>query len=85
MGVIYFGDINEDAVTNGGETVPFSQLIEDNAGYRYLESLGTEPSVYYLPPVNRQFPLDRGFDGLDEEIKKRYDNTPYVKKMNKNG
>ena len=80
MGVIYFGDINEDAVTNGDETVAFSQLIEDNAGYRYLENLGTAPSVYYLPPVNRQFPIDRGFNGLDEDIKKRYENTPYVKK-----
>jgi len=85
MGVIYFGDINEDAVTNGAETVPFSELIRDKSGYRYLETLGTSPSVYYLPAVNRQFPIERGYDDLDDEIKKRYDNTPYVKKMNKNG
>jgi len=57
-GVYYFGDINEDTVTNGNETLRFSQLINDKAGYRYLESLGTESNVYYLPPVNRQFPFE---------------------------
>lgn len=83
MGVIYYGDLDEDVVTNGTETVQFSKLIEDRAGYRYLENLGTRPSVYYLPPVERQFPVDRGFSDLDEETRSRYDNTPYVKK-NKN-
>jgi Fe-S-cluster-containing dehydrogenase component len=80
MGVIYFGDIDEDTVTNGTETVRFSELIRDRAGYRYLEVLGTRPSVYYLPPVERQFPVDRGFNDLDEDVKKRYNNTPYRKK-----
>lgn len=79
MGVIYFGDLDEDTVTNGAETVQFSKLMRDNDGYRYLEALGTRPSVYYLPAVNRQFPVDRGYDGLDPEIKKRFDNTPYAK------
>ncbi|MEI6815319.1 MAG: 4Fe-4S dicluster domain-containing protein [Bacteroidota bacterium] len=54
---IYFGDQNEDAVTNkSGQTVSLSQLLEDKAGYRFMEELGTKPRVYYLPPVNRQFP-----------------------------
>lgn len=79
MGVIYFGDVNEDAVTNGVETVSFSELIKDNSGYRYLENLGTRPSVYYLPPVNRQFPIERGFKNLDEKRKESYKNTSYVK------
>lgn len=79
MGVIYFGDLLEDTVTNGDETVRFSELIRDKGGYRYLETLGTEPSVYYLPPVNRSFPVDRGLDGLDENIRERYDNVEYVK------
>lgn len=65
-GVFYFGDMNEDAVTNGDETVRFSQLIKDKAGYRYLEALGTEPSVYYLPAANRLFP----FKDAEEELKK---------------
>jgi molybdopterin-containing oxidoreductase family iron-sulfur binding subunit len=56
-GVFYFGDMNEDAVTNGDEMVKFSELMRDNAGYRFLEALGTDPSVYYLPPVNRLFPF----------------------------
>ena len=57
MDAIYFGDQNEDAVTNAsGVTVKFSKLLEDNAGYRYLEELGTEPRVYYLPPKNRKYP-----------------------------
>lgn len=57
-GVFYFGNIYEDAVTNGDETVKFSTLIKDKAGYRYLEDLGTQPSVYYLPPASRLFPFE---------------------------
>ena len=57
-GVFYFGDLNEDAVTNGSETVRFSELIRDRAGYRLMEELGTKPSVYYLPPSNRLFPFE---------------------------
>lgn len=57
MNVIYFGDQNEDAVTNAsGTTVSLTKLLEDNAGYRHLEELGTEPRVYYLPPKNRKYP-----------------------------
>ena len=84
MGVIYFGDKNEDIVTNGEETVRFSQLINDRGGYRHLEHLGTKPSVYYLPPVNRQFPLERGFD-VDAEIIERYKDVPYVQELKKQG
>jgi Fe-S-cluster-containing dehydrogenase component len=83
MGVIYFGDVLEDAVTNGDETLKFSELIQKRSGYRYLEALGTRPSVYYLPPVNRQFPVESGFKGLDEDIKARYKDTPYVKSKTK--
>jgi Fe-S-cluster-containing dehydrogenase component len=57
MGVIYYGDENEDAVTNAkGETERLSQLLADRAGYRFLEELGTHPRVYYLPPKQRMFP-----------------------------
>ncbi|MGQ1908709.1 4Fe-4S dicluster domain-containing protein [Marinifilum sp. RC60d5] len=65
-GVYYFGDRNEDAVTNGttGETVRFSKLIEDNAGYTLLPELGTKPRVYYLPAKNRAFKFNG--DLLDE-------------------
>ncbi len=57
MGVIYYGDANEDAVTNSkGKTVRLTQFLKDNAGYRFMEDLGTEPRVYYLPPKNRIFP-----------------------------
>ena len=34
----------------------FSALLKDNAGYRHMEELGTEPQVYYLPPKARMFP-----------------------------
>jgi molybdopterin-containing oxidoreductase family iron-sulfur binding subunit len=81
MGVIYFGDIDEDVVTNGTETFKFSELIRDRSGYKYLDNLGTRPNVYYLPPVDRQFPFERGLDGLDEEVAKRFENTPYMKKL----
>jgi Fe-S-cluster-containing dehydrogenase component len=72
MGVIYFGDLSEDAVTNGTETVRFSTLMVDKAGYRYMEELGTMPSVYYLPPVNRMFPIELGLEDLEPEVKERY-------------
>ena len=67
-GVYYFGDRNEDAVTNGTtkETVRFSELIEKNAGYTLMPELGTKPSVYYLPPKDRMFEFD-------EEDKKKLD------------
>ncbi|MFB6319301.1 4Fe-4S dicluster domain-containing protein [Saccharicrinis sp. FJH54] len=56
-GVFWYGDKNEDAVTNGTtkETVRFSQLIEEKGGYRLMPELGTEPRVYYLPPKERAF------------------------------
>jgi molybdopterin-containing oxidoreductase family iron-sulfur binding subunit len=84
MGVIYFGDKNEDIVTNGVETVRFSELINDRGGYRYLEHLGTKPNVYYLPPVNRQFPLERGLK-VDKEILERYREVPYIKDLKSKG
>ena len=59
-GVYWFGDRNEDAVTNGTtkETTSFSELIRDNAGYTLMEELGTKPRVYYLPPKDRAFPFE---------------------------
>lgn len=72
MGVIYFGDLNEDAVTNGVETLRFSSLMVDKHGYRHMEELGTMPSVYYLPAVNRMYPVEIGFEDLDESITDRY-------------
>ncbi|HHC78849.1 MAG TPA: 4Fe-4S dicluster domain-containing protein [Flavobacteriia bacterium] len=59
-GVFYFGDKYEDTVTNGEETVRLSKLLTEKAGYRLLESLGTEPSVYYLPPVDRLVNFEEG-------------------------
>lgn len=71
-GVFYFGDENEDTVSNGDETVSFSQLIKDRAGYRYMEELGTKPRLYYLPPKDRMFPVERGYESLSDEMKERY-------------
>ncbi len=67
-GVIYFGDENEDAVSNGDETVRLSTLLRDKSGYRLMEDMGTKPSVYYLPPVNRIFPFE------DDEFTRSTDN-----------
>ena len=71
-GVFYFGDENEDTVTNGSETVRFSTLLRDKAGYRFMEELGTKPRVYYLPPSTRMFPVERGFKNLTDEQKERF-------------
>jgi Fe-S-cluster-containing dehydrogenase component len=61
-GVFYFGDENENAVTNGTtkETVNLSDLLEKNGAYRLMAELGTKPRVYYLPPKNRIFDFEKG-------------------------
>lgn len=71
-GVIYYGDITEDVVSNGAEVVRFSELITNKSGYQYAKELGTNPSVYYLPPVDRLFSAESGLQDLPEEIKNRY-------------
>ncbi|HEX3080559.1 MAG TPA: 4Fe-4S dicluster domain-containing protein [Puia sp.] len=68
-GVFFFGDMVEDTVTNGAETFRFSDLIRDKAGYRLMEDLGTKPSVYYLPPVNRNFP----FEDVEDSVKDQHE------------
>jgi len=65
-GVFYFGDKYEDTVTNGEETLRLGKLLEDKAGYRLLEELGTAPSVYYLPPVDRLVDFEDGMDQYTE-------------------
>ena len=65
-GVIYFGDEIDDSVTNGEETVRFTTLLKDKAGYRYMEDLGTKPRVYYLPPVDRLFPFEKETEETSE-------------------
>ncbi len=56
-GVYYFGDENQDSVTNGTtkETFRLSELLKVNAGYQLMPELGTKPRVYYLPAKNRLF------------------------------
>ena len=69
-GVFFFGDMIEDSVTNGSDTFRFSDLVKDKAGYRLMEDLGTKPSVYYLPPVNRNFKFEEGLN-KDEPAEKK--------------
>ena len=51
-GVYYFGNANEDFVTNGTnkKTVRLSELLKENSAYTLLPELGTKPNVFYLPP-----------------------------------
>ncbi|MCB0476335.1 MAG: 4Fe-4S dicluster domain-containing protein [Flavobacteriaceae bacterium] len=65
-GVYYFGDKYEDTVTNGDETLRLSKLLKDKDGYRLMEGLGTKPSVYYLPPVNRLVDFDKGMENFTD-------------------
>lgn len=61
MNAIYFGDQVEDVVTNrAGETVSFKALIREKGGFRFMEDLGTEPRVWYLPARDRIYPQPRG-------------------------
>jgi Fe-S-cluster-containing dehydrogenase component len=66
--VYYFGDENEDAVTNGTtkETVQLSKLLRDNAAFQLMPDLGTKPRIYYLPPKNRLFPFEPAKDEKTE-------------------
>lgn len=57
-GTIFYGDENEDTITNGEEVFQLSELIGSRAGYRQFETLGTKPRVYYLPQVKRNFPFE---------------------------
>jgi len=68
-GVFFFGDANEDSVSNGAETFRFTELIRDKSGYRLMEDLGTKPRVYYLPPVSRNFPYESGLETQAEADK----------------
>lgn len=69
-GVYYFGDENEDTVTNGTtkETVRLSTLLSENGAYQLLPELGTKPRVYYLPPKNRLFPFEPSKDAEPKKI-----------------
>ena len=69
-GVYYFGDENQDAVTNGTtkETYRLSELLRVNAGYHLMPELGTKPRVYYLPPKNRLFEFKDDRDQNKEKI-----------------
>ncbi|PKP45102.1 MAG: hydrogenase [Bacteroidetes bacterium HGW-Bacteroidetes-12] len=65
--VFAFGDAYEDAVTNGsGQTFKLSALLKEKAGYRLMESLGTEPSVFYLPPTDRLVDFEKGMENFNE-------------------
>lgn len=49
-GAIYFGDSNENMVTNSQDnTVKLDKLLRDRLGYRWKEEEGTDTRVYYLP------------------------------------
>jgi Fe-S-cluster-containing dehydrogenase component len=69
-GVYYFGDENEDTVTNGTTkiSVRLSELLANNAGYQLMPELGTNPRVYYLPPKNRTLNFKNTIDKIDSEI-----------------
>ena len=49
MKAIYFGDANEDFLSNGVETIRLSKVLATQQTFRYKEELGTGPHVIYLP------------------------------------
>ena len=78
MNAIWFGDANEDSVTcHDGHAVKLSQLLEDGGAYRFMEELGTEPRVYYLPPANRTY--DAKEINMDRINEVRTDSTAVIK------
>ena len=53
MRAIWFGDANENLVTNGVDVKKLTQLLGEGRAYHYKEELGTHPRVYYLLPARR--------------------------------
>ena len=53
MRAIWFGDANENLVTNGAEVKKLTQLLGEGRAFQYKEELGTHPRVYYLLPSRR--------------------------------
>ncbi|OGS63638.1 MAG: hypothetical protein A3K59_06840 [Euryarchaeota archaeon RBG_19FT_COMBO_69_17] len=49
MQAIYFGDANEDFLSNGVEVIRLSEALRTQQSFRWKEELGTEPRVFYLP------------------------------------
>jgi Fe-S-cluster-containing dehydrogenase component len=66
--VYWFGDENEDAVTNGTtkETMRLSELLQKNGGFQLMTELGTKPRVYYLSSKNRLFPFEKKDDRIEK-------------------
>lgn len=48
MEAIWVGDLVDDVVTNGAESVVLSRFLRENDVYRLKEELGTEPRVFYI-------------------------------------
>ena len=46
---IYYGDLEEDILSNGKRVVSFGLFLAENNAYRQKEELGTQPRVYYIP------------------------------------
>ncbi len=69
-GVYWFGDENEDAVTNGTtkETTRLSELLTKNGGFQLMPELGTKPRVYYLPAKSRIFPFEKKEDPIEKQV-----------------
>ncbi|HEU5298483.1 MAG TPA: 4Fe-4S dicluster domain-containing protein [bacterium] len=55
MKAIWFGDANENLVTNGEDVKKLTQLLGEGRAFQYKEELGTHPRVYYLLPSRRDF------------------------------
>lgn len=64
-GVYWFGDANEDVVTNGTskESTRLSTMLEEKGAYTLMPELGTKPAVYYLPPKDRL--IKYKYDGIN--------------------
>ncbi|MFW9997779.1 MAG: 4Fe-4S dicluster domain-containing protein [Candidatus Odinarchaeota archaeon] len=67
--VLYFGDLNEDAVSNGDEVILFRQTLEEKGGYRFKEDEKTGSSVYYLPPAGQPHDANKLATQLNVEVK----------------
>ena len=60
---IYYGDLEEDIATNGGEVVAFSAHLAEENTYRLKEELGTQPRVHYIPGHGEDIGRDRHSEG----------------------
>ena len=66
------------------KNIKLSQLIKDRAAYRFMEELGTKPRGVLPATKDRGSSVERGYENLDSNLKKRFEYIMSRKKREQN-